>query len=171
MATGINKYSSQEALNSALNADRDAFAVDATVNVELDSDNDSVECIQDTPGDLKATVTQASIARTTTSTPATTSFTNTTGVGSLGVDVTSSSTVLYGLIINVSKADANEATIVGDSLLIRNDDSEVMRFIITSDVQTINWLPGIGVTFSNGLNLFSTSGSGNVSWNISSFYV
>ena len=38
----------------------------ANVSVALDSNEDSVECIQDTPGDLNATVTQTSAARTVT---------------------------------------------------------------------------------------------------------
>ena len=42
--------------------------IGATIAVALDSDNDSVECIQDTAAHLLATVTQASAARTITGT-------------------------------------------------------------------------------------------------------
>ena len=59
----IQKYQTKEVLNKVLNAGGDALKVDleganinATVDVQLDATNDSVECIQDTPADLNATV-------------------------------------------------------------------------------------------------------------------
>ena len=153
---GIKNYTADEALSLAVNDGADALKVDleganinATVDVQLSSANDSVECIQDTPADLKATVTQASTARTITGTATVTPVAASASVLTADGQVKGSAGTVYSIMVSMNGVTAGDKVEIKNST--DNSGSALLSFVATAAAQSFMFNPSVGVSYSAGI--------------------
>ena len=141
MANYPQKLTVQEALNAALNSDRDALKVDleganiaATLDVQLDSANDSVTSVP-TPGSASVLAADG--------------------------QVKASAGTVYSVMISMN------GVVAGDKVEIKNSTdasgSVLLSFVATAAAQSFMFNPSVGITYAAGIYADVTISSGTVS--------
>jgi hypothetical protein len=164
MGDNLYKYQAGEVLNKVMNTGEDALKVDidnatitaGSIEVNLDASNDSVEVIQDTPADLKATVTQASIDRTISGTVSVTPASVSSTTKTSNATIKSGAGNMYSVFVSFV------GVTVGDKIELKDNATVLMTFTATLVNESFQFNSHAKIPFGTSLVYAETKNSGAI---------